>query len=166
MTILTQYRQYRQRPTAQGLYPLAERLGLLAYPEPQTGTINAVRFGQVNLLLNCQLNYPDKTLTASLYREFSEIQVLEELRGFGLNESEILLLIEVSARNWLDNCSIEEALQEGLDAVDLDTYTLYCAQPGGIRALDTGEDLIESAFNRALQKMECDCFAQWVEEAA
>lgn len=159
-SILSQYRQYRQRPTPQGLFPIAKALGLLCSPEPQTGKIGDIRFGQINLRLDRQLNCPDKKLTTLIYREFSDLEILMELRNFGCNENEIQLFIETIAKKWMENSSIQEALQAGCDAIDTDTYTLYLAQPGGMRALEAGNDLIEDAFKRALQKMELECFGQ------
>lgn len=161
-SILEQYRHYRQYPTAQSLYPIAEAFGLLAYPEPQTGTIGDVRFGQINLNLDAALNHPDRTLKAALYREFTDIGVLREMRFWELQEIEIELFLETIVREWMRNSPTMDAINAGCAVIDIDSYSLYTCQSGGV---DSQEDSIGEAFNRALQQMEIECFAAEVEVA-
>lgn len=163
MNILQQYRQYRQRPTVQGLYPIAESLGLLCYPEPQTGTIGDVRFGAINLKLDRELGYPEKTLKAELYGEFSDIGVLTQLRHLSFQEIHIELFLETLSRSWFQNLSINDSILKGCETLEIDQFTLYTCQPGGTAS---PIDSIGNAFAQAITRMIAECFDRFDEQEA
>lgn len=155
-SILQQYRCYRQRPTVQGLYPIAETLGLLCYPEPQTGTIGDVRFGAINLGLDRELGYPEKTLKDELHWNFSHLGIIAKLRYLDFQEIHVELLFETMARSWLQNLSISDAISRGCETLKIDQSILHTCRP---EVFDADES-IENVFKSAIERMVNKCFSQ------
>lgn len=163
MNILEQYRQYRQRQTVQGLFPIAEALGLLCYPEPETKKIGDVRFGQINLRLDRELHFPEKTLSAEIYEVFSEIGLLNQLRHLGFQEIHLELFVETLSRSWIQNLSINDSISKGCEILEIDQYILYTCQLGGTAS---PIDSIENAFDQAIAQMTAECFDRFDEQEA
>lgn len=125
-SILTQYRQYRQRPTAQGLYSLAERLGLLAYPEPQTGTINAVRQGQVVRRIESNLGNPEQVLTCAIYTKLYEYGIITQAyHNHGIGDDTLTAYCQLRSKGYWTNYLSPEELEIMRPIDDLEAIYAY-----------------------------------------
>lgn len=126
MTILEQYRQYRQRPTAQGLFDLAERLGLLAYPEPQTGTIHPVRQGQIARRIESTLGNPEQILANAIYLKLYEYGIITTAyHDRGIGDDVLTAYCQLRSKGYWTGCLSPEELEMMRPIDDLETTFVY-----------------------------------------
>lgn len=147
MTILTQYRQWRQSRDEGELYRLADRLDLLSDHERHVGSIHPVRQGQVARRIESQLCNPERVLANAIYLKLYETGAQATFYSLGWADDVLTTYCQLaSKRFWCGGLSDEEnewiaeidELEEtfGLplsDAID-EAIAQYFGNRGGVAA--------------------------------
>lgn len=109
MTILEQYRQFRQSGSFDLLYQLADRLDALTSLERCSGEIPYSRHGMITRRVEAKLNDPEQTFATAIYRRFWETGIQKECYQLGISDETVTAYCQVRSRlYWAGKLTQEE----------------------------------------------------------
>lgn len=109
MTILEQYRQFRQSGSPDLLYQLADRLDLLCPLEKNAGKILLDRQWSVVRRIEDLLDSPEETLGKAIYRQFHQVGIQMECYRLGVSDESLAAYCQCRSRlYWQRKLSPEE----------------------------------------------------------
>lgn len=145
MSILEQYRHWRQSNDSAQLFHLADRLDLLSDHERHIGSIHPVRQGQVARRVESQLGNPEQILANAIYLKLYDAGVQRSCYSAGFSDNELTLYCQLRSQfYWTRSLEL-------LDPQDWETISR-------IESLDADfEALISAAIGETL----VNCFSRF-----
>lgn len=126
MTILNQYRQWRQTNDPNELYRLADRLDLLSDHERHVGSIHSVRQGQVARRVESILGNPEQVLANAIYLKLYEYGIITvAYHNYKVSDDTLTLYCQLRSKGyWTGSLTPQET--EWLRTIDdLETESGY-----------------------------------------
>lgn len=137
MTILSQYRQWRQSNDPAQLFQLADRLDLLSDHERHVGSIHSVRQGQVAQRIESTLGNPEQVLTNAIYLKLYERGIITQAyHNHKIGDDVLTAYCQLRSKGYWTSYLSPEELEVMRPIDDLEATSAYLVSDAVKEAID------------------------------